>query len=95
MNAADSMSEICRVVIKNKRGLHARASAKFVSMAGGFDAEITVSKDGAQVCGTSIMGLLMLAAAPGDEITIKAEGAGYEVALEALQKLVDDKFGED
>lgn len=95
MSSEDNICEIRRVIIVNKRGLHARASAKFVGLAGGFDAEITVSKDGTEVCGTSIMGLMMLAAAPGDEITIKAEGAAGEGALDALQGLVENKFGED
>lgn len=84
------------VVIRNKRGLHARASAKFVTLASGFDAQVEVTKDGqTPVCGTSIMGLMMLAAAPGDEITIAANGLGADVAVDALVKLVEDKFGED
>jgi phosphocarrier protein HPr len=83
------------VTIRNKRGLHARASAKFVTLASGFDAAIEVSKDGSSVCGTSIMGLMMLAAAPGDEIVISGSGAGAEGAVAALAQLVDDKFGED
>ena len=83
------------VLIRNKRGLHARASAKFVTLAGSFDAAVEVSKDGSGVCGTSIMGLMMLAAAPGDDIVISATGIGAEQALAALVKLVEDKFGEE
>ncbi len=84
-----------RVIIRNKRGLHARASAKFVTMTTEFDARIEVDKDGSTVVGTSIMGLMMLAASPGDEIEIRAEGRGAEAALCALIKLVEDKFGEE
>jgi len=83
------------VLIRNKRGLHARASARFVTMASGFDAVVTVTKDGAHVTGTSIMGLMMLAAAPGDTVDIAAEGPQADVALAALVGLVEDKFGED
>ena len=83
------------VTITNRRGLHARASAKFVNTAGGFDAEIIVAKDGATVCGTSIMGLMMLAAAPGQEIEIIASGPQAADALDALSQLVLDKFDED
>jgi phosphocarrier protein HPr len=83
------------VPITNKRGLHARASAKFVTMASGFDAEVTVSCDGSSVTGTSIMGLMMLAAAIGDEISISATGPDAEAALAKLCGLVMDRFGED
>lgn len=83
------------VTIRNKRGLHARASAKFVTLASGFDAAVEVSKDGSSVCGTSIMGLMMLAAAPGDDIVIAGTGIGAEQAVAALARLVEDKFGED
>lgn len=90
------MTSISRtVLIRNKRGLHARASAKFVTLASGFDAVVEVAKDGSAVCGTSIMGLMMLAAAPGDEISISANGLGAQQAVEALAALVEDKFGED
>lgn len=90
------MTEATRtVLIRNKRGLHARASAKFVTLASGFDATVEVAKDGSAVCGTSIMGLMMLAAAPGDEISISASGLGAEQAVAALAALVEDKFGED
>lgn len=81
--------------IINKRGLHARASAKFVQLAESFDAEITVSKDGSSVGGTSIMGLMMLAASPGCCITVSATGPQAGEALNALDSLVSDRFGED
>jgi phosphocarrier protein HPr len=83
------------VEIVNKRGLHARASAKFVKMASGFDAEVRVSKDGQTVDARSIMGLMMLAAGPGCCIEIEAEGAEAEEAVAALEQLVTAKFDED
>ncbi len=83
------------VLIGNQRGLHARASAKFVSMASQLDAVIEVEKDGSRVCGTSIMGLMMLGAAMGDSITISATGFGAERAVERLAELVEAKFDED
>ncbi len=82
------------LLIVNKRGLHARAAARFVQCAERFDATITVSKDQTTVGGTSIMGLMMLAAAPGSEIHVTAEGPEAEAALDALQELVADRFGE-
>lgn len=81
--------------ILNKRGLHARASAKFVQIAEDFDARIVVSKDGMQVGGTSIMGLMMLAASPGCSITVEASGPDAQAALDALEKLVAERFGEE
>jgi len=83
------------VEILNKRGLHARASAKFVKTAAGFDAEVKVSKDGQTVDARSIMGLMMLAAAPGCHIDIEAEGPEAEAALDALAGLVAARFEED
>jgi phosphocarrier protein len=83
------------VQVPNKRGLHARASAKFVTLASGLPAEVQVEKDGSSVCGTSIMGLMMLGAAMGDTITISAEGEGAEEAVTALAELVEAKFGEE
>ena len=83
------------VTIENKRGLHARASAKFVTLASGQAAEIEVEKDGSRVAGTSIMGLMMLGAAMGDSIVISAKGADAERAVVALVELVEAKFGED
>jgi phosphocarrier protein HPr len=82
------------VEIINKRGLHARASAKFVKMAATFDAEVTVSKDGQTVDARSIMGLMMLAAGTGCCIDIEAEGPDAERALEALASLVSNRFDE-
>ncbi len=83
------------VAITNKRGLHARASAKFVTLASGLDATIMVSKDGNEVVGTSIMGLMMLGAAMGDSITISSSGTDAESALAACASLVEDRFGEE
>lgn len=82
------------LTIANRRGLHARASAKFVRVAGKFEASIEVSKDGMTVTGTSIMGLMMLAAATGDQILVRASGTEAEPALAALTQLVEDKFDE-
>ncbi|WP_066810667.1 HPr family phosphocarrier protein [Sphingomonas asaccharolytica] len=90
------MPAISRTVqIVNKRGLHARASAKFVTLASTQPVEIQVVKDGPAVTGTSIMGLMMLGAAMGDTITISADGDGAESAVGALCELVEAKFGED
>ena len=83
------------VEIINERGLHARASAKFVKLASGFDAEVTVSRDGQSVDALSIMGLMMLAAGIGSCIDISAEGPQAEAALEALSALVSARFDED
>jgi len=81
--------------IVNERGLHARASAKFVKCAEAFDADIAVSRDGQTVPGTSIMGLMMLTAAQGTSITVSATGPQAEAALAALAALVASKFDED
>lgn len=90
------MSEARRTVeIVNKRGLHARASAKFVKLAATFEAEVRVSRDGQTVDARSIMGLMMLAAAPGCTIDIEAEGDQAEAAIEALAALVAGRFDED
>ena len=83
------------VEMLNKRGLHARASAKFVTLASSQTAQVEVEKDGSRVCGTSIMGLMMLGAAKGDRITISAEGDGAEAAVAVLAELVENKFGEE
>jgi phosphocarrier protein len=90
-----ALSNPRNVLIRNKRGLHARASAKFVQLAESFDAEITVTKGEQSVGGTSIMGLMMLAAAPGCEITVDATGPQADDALNAVCALVDDGFGEE
>ncbi len=81
--------------IVNQRGLHARASAKFVKCAEGFDADITVSRDGMTVPATSIMGLMMLGAAMGTSISVAASGPQAEAAMQALNQLVASKFDED
>ncbi len=81
--------------IINKRGLHARASARFVKCVDGFDAEIEVSKDGQTVGGCSIMGLMMLAASPGSTIRVSAQGADAAAAMAAISALVEDGFGEE
>jgi phosphocarrier protein HPr len=83
------------VQLRNRRGLHARASAKFVTLAAGQSASVEVEKDGSKVCGTSIMGLMMLGAAMGDTITISADGDGAEEAVAALAGLVEERFGEE
>ena len=83
------------VEIVNERGLHARASAKFVKCAAGFDAEVKVSRDGQTVDAQSIMGLMMLAAGPGSTIEIAAEGPDAEDAVEALSALVRNRFHEE
>lgn len=89
------MAEHSRVLtICNKRGLHARASVKFVQCAEQFDAEIHVSKDGQIVGATSIMGLMMLAAGIGSEIQVTASGNQAALAVEALAELIIGKFGE-
>jgi phosphocarrier protein len=83
------------VEIINKRGLHARASAKFVKLASGFDAEVRVSRDGQTVDARSIMGLMMLAAGPGCCIDIEAEGNQAIEVLDALSDLIRRRFDED
>jgi len=83
------------VTICNQRGLHARAASKFVRVAEMFDADVSVSKDGTQVCGTSIMGLMMLAASPGTSIRLSATGPEAADALNALARLVADRFDEE
>jgi phosphocarrier protein HPr len=83
------------LAIMNQRGLHARASAKFVKCAEGFDANITVSKDGQTVPATSIMGLMMLAASIGTSVMVEASGPQADQAMMALETLVADKFQED
>jgi phosphocarrier protein HPr len=84
-----------QIAISNQRGLHARASAKFVNLASQIDAMIEVEKDGNRVCGTSIMGLMMLGAAMGDSIIIHVEGVGADEALAKLVALVEERFGEE
>ncbi len=83
------------LTIKNKRGLHARAAAKFVKCTESFNAEVIVTKGDNNVSGTSIMGLMMLAASKGSTIVIKATGEQAQDALFSLTELVEGKFGED
>ncbi|HEX5237187.1 MAG TPA: HPr family phosphocarrier protein, partial [Sphingomicrobium sp.] len=88
------MSAAAREVrIINQRGLHARASARFVNLASQIDAAIEVEKDGNRVCGTSIMGLMMLGAAMGDTIVIHVDGDYADEALAKLVALVEERFG--
>ena len=82
-------------VICNKKGLHARASAKFVQTVEKFDADVRVTRGHEMVSGTSIMGLMMLAAAPGTSITVEATGKEAAAVVEALAALVNSRFGED
>ncbi|MEL6374960.1 MAG: HPr family phosphocarrier protein [Pseudomonadota bacterium] len=92
--AADTpvRAEAC---ICNRKGLHARASAKFVKCAEQFDADIHVVRDDERVGATSIMGLMMLAASPGTRLTIEASGPQAAEAVRALKTLVGQGFGED
>lgn len=93
---APADDDLCRTAtISNRRGLHARAAAKFVKLAATFDAQVMVSHRGTEVSGLSIMGLMMLAAAPGCSIELRAQGNQALEALEALYDLVDRKFDED
>ncbi len=91
----DSSGPQAEVTIRNRKGLHARASAKFVKCAEKYDAEVRVTRDGQSVGGTSIMGLMMLAAGPGTTILIEAEGPDAPEAIAALSELVLDGFGEE
>jgi phosphocarrier protein HPr len=95
MAAARRQPLVRDLVIANKRGLHARAAARFVQCVERFDAAVTVSKDNTSVDGTSIMGLMMLAAMPGSMIHVSAEGREAEAVLAALVDLVESRFGED
>jgi phosphocarrier protein HPr len=82
-------------LIGNRLGLHARAAAKFVRRASSFDAEVWVARNDTRVSGVSILGLMMLAAAPGTEIILEARGPEAAAAIDDLAQLVDDKFDED
>jgi phosphocarrier protein HPr len=81
--------------IINKRGLHARASARFVQTVEGFDAVVRVTREGSTVGGTSIMGLMMLAASTGCSVEVEAEGPQADAVLNALEMLIADRFGEE
>ena len=87
--------EVQTFTIKNKLGLHARAAALLVKTANRFVSNVSLEKDGLEVNGKSIMGILMLAAAKGSKITLKAEGKDAEQAIEILGKLIENKFGEE
>jgi phosphocarrier protein HPr len=106
VNASDSIADTApsssdtgtlsrEIPITNKRGLHARASAKFVQMVERFTADITVTRNGETVGGTSIMGLMMLAAGIGTSIMVTAKGPEAQAALDAITELVTSKFGEE
>lgn len=92
-NAENALIELFEIV--NRRGLHARASAKFVQLVDGYDAHVRVEKDGMTVGGTSIMGLMMLAASPGCCIKVSASGRQASEVMKALGALIADKFGEE
>jgi len=83
------------ITIVNKLGLHARAAAKFVTLASSFESDIQLSRDGRTVNGKSIMGVMMLAAAKGTQLTLHISGQDEEAALNRLNELVNDKFGEN
>jgi phosphocarrier protein len=92
---SSSAAVVREIPIINKRGLHARASAKFVQMVERFNAEVTVTRNGETVGGTSIMGLMMLSAGPGTSIVVAAAGPQAEAAIAALTELIGSKFGEE
>jgi phosphocarrier protein len=96
MSAASDTDQIVREFrIVNQRGLHARASAKFVQVASSFEAAVDVEKDGVKVGGTSIMGLMMLAASPGCRIRVSASGREADEVMAALETLIASRFGEE
>ena len=84
-----------KLIIKNEYGLHARPAALFVQTASGYDAEVTISKDGLEVNGKSIMGVMMLAAEMGSEIILKVEGKEEKESIQALTNLLEGKFNEE
>lgn len=90
---SETVSRTLKIV--NEKGLHARASAKFVEVVEGFDAQADVSRDGMNACGDSIMGLLMLAASKGTSINVETCGPDAIALADALEALVADRFGED
>ena len=93
MNAGGAITRIAN--IRNQRGLHARAAAKFVKVAGGFNAQVRVIKGDMDVSGTSIMGLMMLAAGIGTDIELRASGGQAREAMQALVDLIERKFDEE
>jgi phosphocarrier protein HPr len=94
-DALDGKAIVREIPIINQKGLHARASARFVQTVDKFNAEVTVSRGGETVGGTSIMGLLMLAAARGSSITVSARGPEAKAAIAAVEALCADRFGEE
>ncbi len=92
---AGARATVRTVTVVNRRGLHARAAAKFVKLAASFSAEITVANNGNAVSGLSIMGLMMLAAGPGCRLKIRARGTQAGAAVAALADLIESKFAED
>ena len=94
-NPSDGASAVALVSIVNQRGLHARAAAKFVKLAGTFDAKVTVVKGDLEVSGSSILGLMMLVAGPGSDLELRAVGPAADRAVSALAELVANKFDED
>jgi phosphocarrier protein HPr len=93
MNAGGAITRIAN--IRNQRGLHARAAAKFVKVAGGFNAQVRVIKGDMDVSGTSIMGLMMLAAGVGTDVELRASGVQANEAMQALVDLIERKFDEE
>jgi phosphocarrier protein HPr len=91
--ASGPITRVMKII--NQKGLHARASAKFVQTVEKFDAEVRVSRGGEVVGGTSIMGLMMLAASPGTSITVEASGKDADAVVDALEVLLANRFGED
>lgn len=91
------MSDIAekKILIQNELGLHARAATKLVQLATKFPCEVTVTKDGHEVNGKSIMGVLMLVASKGSTVTLRAKGDKAQECIDVLAKLIEDKFGED
>ena len=83
------------IEIINKLGMHARAAAKFVKLASSFKSDIDIEKDSRRVNAKSIMGVMMLAASKGSTVTLHASGSDAEKSLEALEQLINDRFGED
>ncbi len=91
--ASDPVTRVLKII--NQKGLHARASAKFVQTVEKFEADVRVSRGGETVGGTSIMGLMMLAASPGTSITVEASGSDAAAVVDALETLLANRFGED
>jgi len=87
--------QVANVTIQNKLGMHARSAAMFVEKANGFESEVVVIRGATEVNGKSIMGIMMLAAAKGTELTVRASGPDEAEALESLVRLVNEKFGEE